>query len=60
MPDLLLRLKAAGERVVAYEAPCLWLDIGRVDDYESALETFRTRRAEFLGEASDAPRDLRP
>jgi NDP-sugar pyrophosphorylase family protein len=55
MPDLLLRLKAAGEKVVAYEAPCLGLDIGRVDDYESALETFRARRAEFLGDGADAP-----
>lgn len=55
MPDLLLRLKAAGEKVVAYEPPCLWLDIGRVDDYESALETFRERRAEFLGEDGAEP-----
>ncbi len=50
MPDLLLRLKAAGEKVIAFEAPCLWLDIGRVDDYESALDTFRAHRAAFLGE----------
>jgi len=49
MPDLLLRLRAAGEKVVAYEAPCLWLDIGRVDDYERALDTFVARRAEILG-----------
>jgi NDP-sugar pyrophosphorylase family protein len=48
MPDLLLRLKAAGEKVVAYEEPCLWLDIGRHDDYEEALEMFRLRRREFL------------
>jgi NDP-sugar pyrophosphorylase family protein len=48
MPDLLLRLKAAGEKVIAYEAPCLWLDIGRVDDYERAFEVFQSRRAEFL------------
>ena len=30
------------------ELPCLWLDIGRPDDYEAALETFQARRAEFL------------
>ena len=48
MPDLMLRLKAAGEKVLAYEEPCLWLDIGRMDDYEQALEVFATRRAEFL------------
>jgi len=49
MPDLMLRLKAAGEKVLAYEEPCLWLDIGRMDDYEQALEVFESRRAEFLG-----------
>lgn len=48
MPDLMLRLKAAGERVSTFETPCLWLDIGRVDDYERALDTFESRRAEFL------------
>ena len=48
MPDLMTRLKNAGLRVATYEAPCLWLDIGRVDDYESALDTFESRRAEFL------------
>lgn len=48
MPDLLLRLKDAGEKVIAYRSPCLWLDIGRIDDYERALETFEARRAEFL------------
>jgi NDP-sugar pyrophosphorylase family protein len=56
MPDLLLRLKTAGEKVIAYEAPCLWLDIGRVDDYESALDTFQRRRAEFLGDEDAASR----
>jgi NDP-sugar pyrophosphorylase family protein len=48
MPDLMLRLRQAGETVLTFEQPCLWLDIGRVDDYERALETFQSRRAEFL------------
>ncbi len=52
MPDLMLRLKAAGEKVLAYEEPCLWFDIGRMDDYEQALEIFGSRRAEFLGPGS--------
>ena len=47
MPDLMLRLREAGHRVMTCELPCLWLDIGRMDDYEAALETFRARRAEF-------------
>jgi NDP-sugar pyrophosphorylase family protein len=49
IPDLMLRLKAAGEKVLVFEQPCLWLDIGRMDDYEEAQEVFATRRAEFLG-----------
>jgi NDP-sugar pyrophosphorylase family protein len=53
MPDLLLRLKAAGEKVIAYEAPCMWLDIGRMEDYETALDTFRVHRAEFMGDGGD-------
>lgn len=52
MPDLLLRLKAAGEKVIAYETDCLWLDIGRKDDYERALEIFESRRAEFLADGA--------
>lgn len=56
MPDLLLRLKAAGEKVIAYETDCLWLDIGRIDDYERALEIFESRRGEFLsGNAGPQP-----
>jgi NDP-mannose synthase len=48
MPDLMLRLRDAGLKVMTCELPCLWLDIGRMDDYEAALETFRDRRSEFL------------
>lgn len=48
MPDLLLRLRDAGDVVTTCELPCEWLDIGRPDDYETALHTFIERRAEFL------------
>jgi NDP-sugar pyrophosphorylase family protein len=51
MPDLMLRLRDAGHRVLTVEQPCLWLDIGRMDDYEAAVETFEARRAEFLPSA---------
>lgn len=54
MPDLMLRLKAAGEKVLAFDQPCEWLDIGRIDDYEQALEVFEQRRAEFLGPENGA------
>lgn len=48
MPDLMLRLRDAGEKVQAYDAPCTWLDIGRMDDYEEALDRFERERAMFL------------
>jgi len=48
MPDLILRLLAAGHRVSAYPFQGLWLDIGRLDDYERAIAEFETHRQEFL------------
>lgn len=48
MPDLLVRLREAGERVATFESDCRWLDIGRADDYAQAIETFDAHRAEFL------------
>jgi len=46
-PDLVLRLLAEGERVCAYPTDCLWLDIGRPDDYAKAQELFALKREEF-------------
>jgi NDP-mannose synthase len=46
-PELVLRLLARGERVCAYNSDCLWLDIGRPDDYARAQELFDERREEF-------------
>ena len=46
-PDLVLRLLAAGERVMSYEADCLWLDIGRPDDYAQAQRLFEGDRERF-------------
>jgi NDP-sugar pyrophosphorylase family protein len=40
LPDLVLKMIAAGERVCAYPAECTWLDIGRPDDYARAQECF--------------------
>ncbi|MBI5227927.1 NTP transferase domain-containing protein [Candidatus Micrarchaeota archaeon] len=36
MPDLMLRLKGKGEKVICFKEKCEWLDIGRPDDYELA------------------------
>lgn len=44
MPGLLRRLKDAGERVLVFETDCLWLDIGRKDDYERAIDLLNDRQ----------------
>ncbi|HNT53765.1 MAG TPA: sugar phosphate nucleotidyltransferase [Anaerolineaceae bacterium] len=52
LPDLMMRLKSDGHPVYAYSEPCYWLDIGRVDDYQTANEIFESRQTEFMpGEA---------
>lgn len=46
-PDLVLRLIRAGERVHAHRTDCLWLDIGRPDDYARAQELHAEERSRF-------------
>ena len=46
-PDLVLRLLDRGEKVSAYPSRCLWLDIGRPDDYARAQELFAEKRGRF-------------
>jgi NDP-sugar pyrophosphorylase family protein len=46
-PDLVLRLLSRGEKVCAYYSRCLWLDIGRSDDYSRAQELFAKKRERF-------------
>ncbi|MCR9114370.1 MAG: sugar phosphate nucleotidyltransferase [Rhodobacteraceae bacterium] len=40
LPDLVLKLVAAGEKVLGFEFDDQWLDIGRPSDYEAAEELF--------------------
>lgn len=40
MPDLLLRVKSAGQSVQCWKSTAEWLDIGRPDDYQLAQERF--------------------
>lgn len=49
-PDLVKKLIAAGERVVAYEFNGYWEDLGRADDYERASQDFEKMRSQFLPE----------
>jgi NDP-sugar pyrophosphorylase family protein len=46
-PDLVLRLIDAGLPVSGYRTNCLWLDIGRPDDYARAQELFAEKQKQF-------------
>ncbi len=48
LPDLLIRLSAEGHPVYCYHESCYWLDIGRFDDYQEALEIFESKSSEFF------------
>jgi NDP-sugar pyrophosphorylase family protein len=47
-PDLILRLLAAGKVVRAWPSEDYWLDIGRHEDYEQALEEFESVRDRLI------------
>ncbi len=49
-PDLVKSLLARGERVASYPFEGYWLDIGRPDDYATAIDEFETHRSLFLPE----------
>jgi NDP-mannose synthase len=49
-PDLVRKLLEAEERVCAYASDCLWLDIGRPDDYAHAQQLFADRKNDFIEE----------
>jgi len=46
-PDIVLKLLERGEKVCAYPSDCLWLDIGRPDDYARAQEIFAEKKEVF-------------
>ncbi|MFH0737385.1 MAG: sugar phosphate nucleotidyltransferase [Candidatus Micrarchaeota archaeon] len=48
MPDLMLRLKAKGEKVACFRSDCEWLDIGRPDDYERAQKAMAEDPGKYL------------
>lgn len=51
-PDLVRLLIAEGKKVASYPFRGYWLDIGRHDDYETAINEFEQNKEKFLGEAS--------
>jgi NDP-sugar pyrophosphorylase family protein len=48
LPELVLDLLSAGEEVAAYTFDGIWLDIGRLDDYDRAVQEFTQHQTEFL------------
>jgi NDP-sugar pyrophosphorylase family protein len=48
LPGLVLRMMQANKKVNIYNFNGYWLDIGRPDDYESAIAEFSAHRDEFL------------
>jgi NDP-sugar pyrophosphorylase family protein len=48
LPDLVRQLMAAGQPVMAYPFDGYWLDIGRHDDYEQAVEEFEAMRPQLF------------
>jgi NDP-mannose synthase len=52
-PDLILRLIAAKEHVHAHRPDSYWLDLGRHDDYETAMGEFEAMKDRLL--PPDAP-----
>ncbi len=48
IPNLMIKLKNSGHKVLCHEQDCKWLDIGRVDDYEVAQKIFSRDKSIFL------------
>jgi NDP-sugar pyrophosphorylase family protein len=48
IPTLMTNLKDSGRKVATYRSECEWLDIGRADDYESAIAEFEKSPAKYL------------
>jgi NDP-sugar pyrophosphorylase family protein len=47
-PELVMRLLDAGERVDGWRPDAYWLDIGRHEDYEKALNEFERMRDRLI------------
>ncbi|MBI3162049.1 MAG: NTP transferase domain-containing protein [Chloroflexi bacterium] len=50
LPNLILKMVAAGEKISALPFDGYWMDLGRPDDYKKANEDFENMKTEFLPE----------
>jgi NDP-sugar pyrophosphorylase family protein len=51
-PDLVKRLLKMQRKLAIYRSEDFWLDIGRPDDYQKAIEIFAQQRERFIGHSS--------
>lgn len=58
LPDLVLRLIARGEIVRSWRSDAYWVDLGRREDYESAVAEFEQMRHLLLPEDDSRPSEL--
>lgn len=58
-PDVVMTLVRQGRNVKVYQSNDEWLDIGRIDDYAHATETFQALRHKFLPEKRREPQRSR-
>ena len=48
MPELLITLLKNGESIGCYQNDYEWLDIGRIEDYEIAVDLFERNSKRYL------------
>ena len=48
MPDLVLRMKNAGKKISCFKTKAIWLDLGRLDDFEISQDVFEKHKKKFL------------
>ena len=53
LPNLVLKMIGAGERVLSYPFQGYWMDLGRLSDYEQAVKDFDKIQPSLFGETSD-------
>ena len=53
LPNLVLKMIEAGERVLSYPFQGYWMDLGRISDYEQAVKDFDNIWPHLLGEQTD-------
>ena len=48
IPDLMLRMKSASQKICCYQVKDQWLDLGRSEDLERAQEIFEQNKKKFI------------